>query len=711
MTGPRDKSPEDVSLPDYFPLRDGLQLRPRNDGSGQVVLEDKSTGRFFRIGKSERLFVEALLATKSASAAFEHCVKHHSEVQLPIGKCMLLCKWLAANHLTQASQATETNAHPTAGTLVLRTLTAVFFWKVPLCNPDRLLQRLAASVGWLFSATAMGAGFFVLLGALVATAGRWDEFCAGYENFFSAWRWLALAAAWCGLKLIHEIAHGVTCRRYGGEVKEAGLAMILLVPLAYVNVTSSWRFESRWQRLHVTLAGVGAELFVAGLALIVWNWTSVLAVQQAASDVVLLASVSSLMFNLNPLLKFDGYFALADLTGIDNLYQFGQRYARYFGGRYILGLDMPTVRLPGDHPTWIKIYGCLAALYRVVTIGGLLIGAATLFQGAGIVIAIAGFGSFVVAPLGVLSKHLAKLHYAGSLRPIRLAVRTTSLLVLAIGSLFAIPTEWSWTAPAIVQYDPPAVIRTRSAGFIESVHVADGDRVASGQPLVTLRNDDLQIKLLRLKKELAQVEQEILAAQWHSKSSELGDAIARGAALKSQVEKSQVDVDELVVRATSDGTVVSRRMSIIEGTYLNPGEEIAVIGREQYKRLKFSISQSQARQSENWQAKPLRILVDGKPTWKATVTRLETRADTAPPDISLLAVHGGSLAAIRQPSGEFQLCEPRVNAYIVLTVGQSHALMAGQRASVAIQTERKTLGSSLLAMLRPRVLELFAQAP
>lgn len=700
---------EDASLPGYFPLRDDLQFIPRNDGSGQVVLEDKSTGKFFRIGKSEHLFIEALLKTESASAAFEHCLQQCGEAQPALGECVLLCKWLAANGLTRTSSATNTGVQRPKRTFILKTLTATFFWKVPLVNPDRFLHGLTISLGWLFSATAMCLGILVLFGALVATAGRWDEFVAGYENLFPAWRWLTLAVAWCILKLIHEIAHGATCRRYGGEVKEAGVAMILLVPIAYVDVTSSWRFDSRWQRLHVTLAGVGAELFIAGVALIVWNLTGTPTIQQVAADVVVLASVSSLMFNLNPLLKFDGYFALADLTGIDNLYQYGQKYARYFGGRYILGLDATPVKLPGKHTGWIKFYGCSAAMYRVVTICGLLIAAAALFHGAGIIIAMAGFGSFVVAPLWGLSKWLIGLYRDGSLRPIRLVIRTTVLLLLATGLLFVIPADWSCTAPAIVQYDPPTVIRTRSDGFIESVHVTDGDMVLKGQPLVTLRNDDLQIMLLRRQKELAQVEQQVLSAQWRGESSELSDAIARRDGLKSQVEELQIDVNQLIVRATTEGTVVSRRLAILEGTYLSAGEELAVIGREHSKRLKLSIHQGEARQAATWQTRPLRIVVDGHLAWTTKLTRLETRADTTPPDPSLLAINGGSLTAVQHAGDEFRLCEPRVNAYVKLSASQSQKLMAGRRAFVAIQSERRTLGDSLLALIRPRFLELLAK--
>ncbi|MCA9140214.1 MAG: HlyD family efflux transporter periplasmic adaptor subunit [Planctomycetales bacterium] len=253
-----------------------------------------------------------------------------------------------------------------------------------------------------------------------------------------------------------------------------------------------------------------------------------------------------------------------------------------------------------------------------------------------------------------------------------------------------------WTSPAIVQYSPPAVLRARSSGMVAMVHVSDGQIVSVGSPIITIRNDDLTIQLGRKKKELAQVEQEILAAQWSGNAVDMADAEARKAGLQQQIGELQIEVDQLVLRAPVDGTVISRSLALMHGTFVKPGDEVAVVGREDSKRLKVSISQSEARDAQRWQDQPVRVIVNGQSTWTQQLTRIETRASTTPPDDSLIAVNAGSLPAIQQEGG-YVLSEPRVNAFIELTPAQSKRLRCGQRASVHLASDKPTIGQYLLS--------------
>lgn len=695
------------TLPGYFPLREELSIHRRGGLNQSSLLEDKLRRKFYRLGPLECSFVSVLIETQSPAEAFERTRRSENQEpsqtqELTLEKAVMLCKWLAVNGLTRSPENTSTKK-PIQW--AKNPLMSVFSWQIGLVNPDRLLEAISNAFGWLFSPQAMAVGLFCFVASLLQTSGHWVEFVSSYDNLFSTWRWYSLAIAWCLLKLIHETAHGVTCRRYGGEVNDAGLAFILLVPIPYINVTSSWRFSSRWQRLHVTLAGVAVELFVAGVALIAWNMLDSLPFKQAAADVVLMASVSTLLFNLNPLLKFDGYYALADLTGVDNLFSYGQSYARYFGCRYVLGLYVTPPKLPGARTPWIKFYGISAAVYRVFTVFGLLTAAAAIFNGAGIVVAIAGTLSFVGKPVFMLVQYLYKLRRAGELHVLPLTVRLACISTLLAAPLWVIPVEWSWTAPAIVEFDPPAVIRARSAGFVTRIHVRDGEAVTSGQPIISLRNEDLELRLFELRKQIAQVQQEILAARWQNKSSELSDAEARQAGLRDQYFELETSVEELVLRAPCDGIVVSRRLALIPDTYIKTGEELAVVGRENAKRLKLSVSQNEARQADEWIGHPLRIIVDGHSTWTSILSRLETRADSKPPDESLIAVNGGPLAAVRQGADALALCEPRVNAYVALSQSESLPLRCGQRAYVRLKSDRLSIAQWIIANARRVLVE------
>jgi putative peptide zinc metalloprotease protein len=688
-----------TELPERLPLRSSLRLHLRN-GSTYVVLEDTSRTLFFRLGAPEALFVETLIESGAVEDALSRtCLLDTSFTQ---DSALGLCKWLMANELTAMQESNGSSPTPKLPALQaakLNPLALLFFCKIPLVNPDVWLQTFIRYFGWLCSPHAMLVGMTCFVVGIIQTTGHLTEFTNNYENLLTSWRGLTLAIAWLVLKVIHETAHAATCRRYGGEVNEAGIAMILLMPIAYVNVTSSWRFASRWQRLQVTLAGVVAELFIAGIALIAWNLLDSPLLKQFAADVVLMASVSSLLFNLNPLLKFDGYFALADVTGIDNLYSYGQRYAHYFGTRYILGLNAVAPTLPSGSPTWIKLYGVTASVYRFFTVSGLIIAASALFQGAGVIIAIFGIFSFLLYPAFSLAKHLWQLYVEGQISPVRFAARLGLQGTLAIGPLWFIPASLNWTAPAIVQYDPPAVLRCRSAGFIVELHVRDGETVMKGQPIVTLRNEDLALELSSVRKELAQTEQQIRAAQWQADSSKLGDANSRRTGLVERVEDLQSQVDSLVLSAPTNGTLVARNLHLLIGTYVKAGHELAIVGSEDAKRLKVSITQHEAKQADEWIDRPLRIVVNDQPAFTAKLHRLETRADCTPPDISLLATNGGPLATIQSTDNKLELSEPRVNGHIPLTPAQALQLRSGQRAYVSIGSSRQSLGSFLCSKL------------
>jgi len=661
------------------------------------LLENKSNGKFFRLGVNEVEFVEALTETASPHASLTLVNQGNTLQKLSLNQAHSICQWLVKVELAELDPSAS-GPPPSKPTSVAGLFSAVYFCKIPVINPDRFLLATGRYVNGVFSPPAMAIMALLFAIMFLVTLSDWDKFVSSYENLFVSWRWLWMLVAWVLLKAIHEFAHAATCRRYGGEVDEAGLAMILLMPIAYVNVTSSWRFVSRFQRLHVTLAGVTVELAFAAFALLVWHWSDSSTIRCAAADMVLMASVSSLLFNLNPLLKFDGYFALADLTGVDNLYDHGRAYARYFGARYILGLHVTRPRIPGyesdgDAPLWIKAYGIAAAIYRVFTTSGLMIAAAALFNGIGIVFAIAGAFTFVGTPIYQLFQHLNKLYKSDDLNLTRLSLRLSLMMSAIVVPVCYIPATYTWTVPGVIEYDPPVVLRTRSGGFVKTVHVGDGQAVSAGQKIVTLENRDLELRWWEVKTQVAQVEQEVLAAQWHNESSELHDAMVRKESLLTQLTELQSQVDHLVLRAPCDGLVLARQLRFLQGSYVEPGDEIAVVGNENRKRIKISVAPYEAARAEQWINRPVRIVLPGVATFESKAARIETMVSKQPAHESLVASNGGSLSATVDENGKIVLCEPRVNAYVPIASEQAMRIRAGQRAHIRLDSTISSLGS------------------
>ncbi|MFK7735233.1 MAG: site-2 protease family protein [Pirellulaceae bacterium] len=682
-----EEGSSEVELPERLTLCDSLTLH-REQGNANTphdLLEDSAKNRFFRLGPGEGNFVEAIRSGCSVREAIQRDDGNGglNEVQVAT-----FIRWM-----TQCG-IIESNTPPPAAAQGL--IGQLLFYRLTLGNPDVYLTRINQVVGWAFSLPALVIGLVLACLSFVSIWTQRTEFMLSYENLVSPWRGMWLLFAWVVLKTIHELGHGVTCKRYGGGVPKYGLAFICMVPIAFVDVTSSWLFKSHWKRLHVSLAGVSMELIVAALAVLVWNLSESLLVKNAAADIVLLASVTTILFNLNPLLRFDGYFALADTVDVVNLYQHGQSYSRYFGMRYILGVDRDPPELPEKHAFWIKPYGIAAAFWRVVTMFGILTGAAAMFAGFGIAIALAGLVSFIAVPLGKLVGSLWKIQQESGLAVGKLSIRLGVLVCLIAGLLFTLPAELERTAPGIVEFNPPSILRAPANGFLVEVYVEDGERVEVGQPVAKIRNEDLQLEMLELRTQLQSMRNRVRTARWENELSEVDEGLAELNALEAQLQELQFKINSLLICAPHSGRLVARNFSQRLGTHLEEGDEIAAIGDEQRKRLKVSIGSWDAARIEAWDDRPLRVRVTGLPTWHEHLTRIETRASEVPPDPTLTAANGGTLPVMhKQGQDDPVLTSPRVNAFFELSAERSQALTCGQRCFVGLTGRRQSIAEYL----------------
>jgi len=232
---------------------------------------------------------------------------------------------------------------------------------------------------------------------------QWARLLESSRGVFATSNWIWLGLGWLALKAVHEFSHGLVCKRFGGTVREAGVLLVLLTPIAYVDVTSSWRFSSRWQRILTAAAGMHSELLVAAVASLIWCRTSNSMVEHVCFNVAVMASVTTVLFNLNPLMRFDGYYILSDLIGLPNLYSQGQIFLQYLVRRYVLGL---SASLPDWSPgagLLIRVHSIAALLWRMFISAGLIVAANTLFYGAGVVMAAAAVALWAGVPLAVSS--------------------------------------------------------------------------------------------------------------------------------------------------------------------------------------------------------------------------------------------------------------------------------------------------------------------
>jgi len=210
------------------------------------------------------------------------------------------------------------------------------------------------------------------------------------------------------IKTLHEFGHAYFCRKFGGEVHVMGVMLMIFTPAPYMDATSSWAFRNRWKRVLVGAAGMIVEIFFAAFATFVWAKTGPGTIHNLAYNMMFIASISTVVFNINPLLRFDGYYILSDLVDIPNLHQRAQQQLRYFAERYLFGLK--KVESPANNPRegfWLCVFGIASGIYRVVVFGGVLLVIADRFLLLGIIMAAVCFISWVTVPTVRFVQYLA----------------------------------------------------------------------------------------------------------------------------------------------------------------------------------------------------------------------------------------------------------------------------------------------------------------
>ena len=247
----------------------------------------------------------------------------------------------------------------------------IMYWKVPVFDPDRLLTWMYGYLWWIFTPTFFALSVALMLSAVFQVLVHFQTFyekVPRYQEFFSAYNlgymWLSLGV----VKIIHEFGHGLSCKAYKGESHEMGLLLMCFSPALYCNVTDAWTVADKWKRIIISFAGIYVELFIAAVATFVWWYTPHMpVVNNVAMALMVLCSVSTVFFNANPLMRFDGYYMMADWLEIPNLRDRSNKYITNTFLRVALGVETPPepYMAPGRKLLFIG-YALASYVYRWV---------------------------------------------------------------------------------------------------------------------------------------------------------------------------------------------------------------------------------------------------------------------------------------------------------------------------------------------------------
>ena len=455
-------------------------------------------------------------------------------------------------------------------------------WKQKLTNilsirfrgfdPDRMLSAMNPFTAWFFTWPVFIAMLMLGIGAVGLIFAQFDTFQAklpSFQEFFEAKNWFWLALVMAMTKVAHEFGHGLACKRFGGQCHEAGVMLLVLTPCLYMNVSDSWLLKSKWQRAFIAAAGMYVELIIASIAVFIWWFSQPGMINQLALNVIFVSSVSTLLFNANPLLRYDGYYILSDLLEIPNLRSKATTILQRFFGRHLLGMEAsPDPFLPRRHQWLFALYSVAAALYRwVITFSIFWFVYRVLepygFKVVGQMIAMIALYGLIGMPLVAAWKFFSVPGRWGAVKQARLAV-SAFVLALIIGAILMIPVPHHVYCSFKIQIQDATNIYVDVPGTLEQVNAFANQRVAKGQTLAVLRSPELdrQITQLKTKVDMATTKFKLVkhAASSDSSRGEGARFAESEAALKtasSTYAQRQLDVAKLTIAAPFDGYLLA----------------------------------------------------------------------------------------------------------------------------------------------------------
>lgn len=565
---------------------DGLRTRLRSDlhitrqssrGEAVYVVFDPVTFQTFRLSLSDYQVAACLQESMTLAACFLQAVSEgHLSLEQADDYWQFVDRLQSLGLLTISTTSGATHFERyqkrQAAMQKARWLSLLFL-TIPLVNPDRFLTRTVGRIDFLFTRVAFI--LFCILGALSAgiVASRWDDFVAPLNGLLAFKNLLFMSTAFIVLKVWHELGHGFACKHFGGRVTEMGCKLMAGIPLAYVDASSAWSFPKQYQRITVMLGGMYFECLVAIPAIFLWAFDPTSFVGDCAYQLIFMAGVATLLFNANPLMKYDGYFILSDVLGIPNLRQRATQELLTLLKRITLGLSSSTASPSRRMQATLLGYGLLSNLYGLMLMITIPMMIATRFQAIGLALAAFQFGGMAFATVKRLRNFL---FVSPETEPVRVRARRVGY-ALAIGVpvlLGLCPVPTGFVVDGVVSAERAAMLRATTPGVLRYIDTKCQSHVAAQQSLLRIENQDAS---MASRTEAIQFD----AAQRHAKFVSRTD-ITEGAKLhqisqqRQQMQQCAAAVEsELTIRAPFTGRLTYILPSSAIGKFVQVGDPLA----------------------------------------------------------------------------------------------------------------------------------------
>jgi len=599
-------------------------------------------------------------------------------------------------------------------------------------NPDRMLEYCDSKIGWFFSRTSLVLLAFFLVGTLFFMAMKWQSILVRLpeiNDYLTAKNMVWLFLTFTGLKVVHELGHALACKHFGAECNEMGIMFLVFAPCLYCDITDSWMIESKWKRALVAFAGILFEMTVAAVCAWIW-WASYPGiVNSVCFNAMLIGGVATLVFNGNPLLRYDGYFILSDLLETPNLWQQSKNALRNSFRRFFFRPSIGDNRETLESSTWfLWLYGFHSSLVRWVLSITVLFLVYKVFQslrlelvGASLVACISGFA--IVRASGWIASLATNRRSYRNLRKGRVAV--TSLVTVALlASILLVPIPAQVVAPVLINTADAVPIVVLVAGRLIECK-SEGSEVSQGDVIAQIDSADLRLELAARRGQLSQQRARLAGlesrrSQDVSVAAQIPTVREAIAGLEYEVKRLEVDAEQLILRAPSAGIILApesqnadREPASIEywsgtplqsenmGAHLTRGTQLCKVGRSGGMEGTVYLTQSQVELVRSGQLTATKTPLLPIPTFRGEVLEIaSTSFVELPKGISL----SGAIPARTSRDGRFEALNPIYQAKISLDASdglsvkpQSHdgQLLDQALGTVAIRIDAQSLGSRI----------------
>jgi putative peptide zinc metalloprotease protein len=678
---------QSVLQPGEFPcLKPGCRFRSETfHGKPFQVLEDPSTGNFFRLGEVEADFLRGLDGSLRIPQILEKTSKLGNRQR---GQLLELAarSGLLKGHVTSKPRKASVPPNP-------------LFLKISFGNPERIFDGLERALRPLLSVPVAFVAAALVAAALYTVVMNYSTFVLSLSDVFSIENAPALFVIFVFLKFLHEIGHGVLCHRFGGHISEWGVYLIFFFPLSYVDATSAWGISSKYKRMAVSAAGMGAEILAASVAALVWSFTQDGALRTICANGIVLASITTVIFNGNPFRRFDGYFILADWLEIPNLYAKGSLAASRFLQSAVFGLEQ---RIPRESFGLIA-YGMACLVWRILIVVTICVVAVAVLHGLGAILAAITVAGVLIPQVSQFRKFLAS-RSSGNLR--WAWWKPSLILGLVLVGLFA-PLIPPPPASGVICFSELDRVRVKCPGFVEEILVRDGQWVDKGDVLFRLSNPAEEARVGKLLTE-AQMSESLALKYGRERRAELqARETARAQGLRRQASEVKDSVSTLQLRSARAGNVIGFRLNDLLGSFQKAGAELAAIGSADFTEVVAAIPQSEVSRISLARGAPVDIYLPGRNlSLHATISSFEQSATQSVRQSALTATGGGPLATrahtgqvsvedtLRNRSKTEELVEPVV--YVTAEPENAPNLFEGEPCLVRFQGIRWANGWSII---------------